>query len=204
MFSKAIDIVIEQIPRFDEIQIHSYLSNTMSWGTELGDTHSVQQFLQIEMNEEIDIKVKEEFEVHEKVVLSQYDEVSVNDEMGMSEKPIRNNDAELPIKSAGEIYNGPMFVPVQHTVNKPFECYICAKAFSRKDTLIGHWRTHTGDKPYQCKQCDMAFSLNTNLIDHLRIHTGEKPYQCNQCDKAFTQKSNLIRHQRAHTGEKPH
>ena len=39
-------------------------------------------------------------------------------------------------------------------------------------------RAHTGEKPYQCSLFSKAFSKTDNLKLHMRTHTDEKPYQC--------------------------
>jgi uncharacterized Zn-finger protein len=35
-----------------------------------------------------------------------------------------------------------------------------------------HIRIHTGDKPFQCKICARAFSRSDHLTTHIRTHTG--------------------------------
>jgi hypothetical protein len=37
-----------------------------------------------------------------------------------------------------------------------------------------HIRIHTGDKPFQCKICARAFSRSDHLTTHIRTHTGGK------------------------------
>ena len=60
-------------------------------------------------------------------------------------------------------------------------------------------QTHTGEKPYQCNICAQAFSISGNLKTHLRTHIGQKPYPCNQCDKTFARLDSLTRHTKIHT-----
>ena len=89
-----------------------------------------------------------------------------------------------------------------HTVEIPFQCNQCVKAFSRNSIFTNHMRIHTGERPYQCSHCDKAFSHNNDFKTmHMRNHSRERPYQCSDCDKAFTQNSILVYHLKSHWGE---
>ena len=86
---------------------------------------------------------------------------------------------------------------------KPFECDICHKRYSSRQSLRNHKRIHTDQYPFKCGICDKGFYNCAILKIHKRIHTGEKPFECNFCGKKSTKKSNMKRHERTHTGEKP-
>ncbi|NXM15007.1 ZN132 protein, partial [Ploceus nigricollis] len=53
---------------------------------------------------------------------------------------------------------------------------------------------HDGEKPHQCSECGKSFSKRSSLICHWRVHLGERPYECGECGKSFTQSSYLTVH----------
>ncbi|XP_012936026.1 zinc finger protein OZF [Aplysia californica] len=83
-----------------------------------------------------------------------------------------------------------------------FECDICGKCFSAKQTLTYHQGVHTG-KGYECHICLRRFYHPSSLSTHVRIHAGEKPHECDVCHRKFLKLDTLQVHYRIHTGEKP-
>lgn len=93
------------------------------------------------------------------------------------------------------------FAHICHAGEKPFECELCHKRFSRRDKLNMHSRSHTGEKPHKCKHCLYAAADSSSLKKHLRIHYDERPFKCQICPYASRNSSQLTVHLRSHTGE---
>ena len=67
---------------------------------------------------------------------------------------------------------------------KAFSCplFSCGRLFKRLEHLKRHTRTHTMERPFQCSVCRKRFSRSDNLTQHQRIHarsteTGHLTYE---------------------------
>ena len=70
--------------------------------------------------------------------------------------------------------------------NNSAQCPECGAGFTRKGSMMEHYRSkHEGIK-YPCNQCDYQATTQSNLQTHIQSkHEGIK-YPCNQCDYKAT------------------
>lgn len=81
---------------------------------------------------------------------------------------------------------------------RPFECLLCVKRFTLRNSLRKHLYIHSGVKPFQCDICYRTFNRRSNLTKHTRTHTGEKLYKCEVCGRKFSETGTLKRHHSTH------
>ncbi|XP_037899683.1 zinc finger protein 582-like, partial [Glossina fuscipes] len=54
--------------------------------------------------------------------------------------------------------------------------------------MLVHVRTHAKEKPHQCRLCEKGFSRAENLKIDIRPHSGEKPYCVHKFDELLNYK----------------
>ncbi|XP_005111353.1 uncharacterized protein LOC101864572 [Aplysia californica] len=89
------------------------------------------------------------------------------------------------------------------SLQKPFICEVCGKAFRFQCLLRYHSRKHCSEKPFQCGECSESFKEKKTLELHVKVHRGDPPFKCPTCQEAFIHKEPFLNHTRKHSGEKP-
>ncbi|XP_052061805.1 early growth response factor homolog 1-like [Mytilus californianus] len=61
-----------------------------------------------------------------------------------------------------------------------FVCELCSKTFTNRSSYFRHKRIH-GEKKYRCFVCDKAFHRKEHLQSHIHRHTKSFPLKCCKC-----------------------
>ncbi|KAJ6648867.1 Zinc finger protein [Pseudolycoriella hygida] len=90
-----------------------------------------------------------------------------------------------------------------HTMEKPFSCSLCPKAFGLKSTLQNHIKhRHMSIKQtFPCTVCWKGFSSRHSMLTHMLIHSNSRPFQCEYCTTTFRTRGHLKSHQQIHLRE---
>ncbi|CAL4086056.1 unnamed protein product, partial [Meganyctiphanes norvegica] len=111
------------------------------------------------MNKDIDMKVKEEIEVHEEPLWSEDVEVSIKEESEYNIRDQETQDEEKPYQCISNHHT-------THTGEKVYQGNQCEKDFPTNSNFIQHQRTHAVENLYHCNQCDKGFVSNSTFIKH--------------------------------------
>uniref|UniRef100_A0A336KCP9 CSON007065 protein n=1 Tax=Culicoides sonorensis TaxID=179676 RepID=A0A336KCP9_CULSO len=84
-----------------------------------------------------------------------------------------------------------------------YQCDICKRLFTLKDTLKRHIKVvhldNTVLKRFSCEYCGRMFNFDCNLNKHISsVHHKNYIYQCEICDKKFASKEILKHHALTH------
>jgi len=82
-----------------------------------------------------------------------------------------------------------------HAGDKPYNCLLCDKSFSRSSGLRSHkLYVHRNRRRHECWYCGNMFKTVSHLMRHVRKHTDAKPYSCKHCSASFTGPNQLKTH----------
>lgn len=91
------------------------------------------------------------------------------------------------------------------TVDRPYKCDICGKAYRLEYALRWHMKIHTGDMPFKCEACDETFRCRSELTRHISMkHCDREPelFPCGICNKHLSSEMTLRDHIKIHMGER--
>ena len=70
----------------------------------------------------------------------------------------------------------------------------CGHTSKFQTNIKHHYQKHTGERPFQCKLCGKKFSRKINCLDHVRTHTDSFKHKCPRCEAKFPRKFELKKH----------
>ncbi|KAJ8332831.1 hypothetical protein SKAU_G00417270 [Synaphobranchus kaupii] len=77
-----------------------------------------------------------------------------------------------------------------------YNCPVCPKRFSSKQSLKEHQRQHPDYRPFKCLVCGKCFAQKRYLKKHQLIH--QRPYRCDMCPQTFGNSKAYQIHQGQH------
>ncbi|KAK2712664.1 hypothetical protein QYM36_011373 [Artemia franciscana] len=80
----------------------------------------------------------------------------------------------------------------------PYECNICKKTLTRRESFLSHMRRHVKGRQFLCNSCGVGFFSKVHLDLHMQMHTGEKNFTCERCGMQFRQSKTLKYHMDSH------
>ena len=81
--------------------------------------------------------------------------------------------------------------------NMYYECSFCGIQMYDASNMRRHERAvHFGERPHECDICGKSFSKRHDLKQHLLVHSPRRTFQCTVCLKTFKSQKGWTKHKR--------
>ncbi len=81
-----------------------------------------------------------------------------------------------------------------HTGFRPFECDVCKRRFTRRETLLSHTKSHLDIRPYSCCICNKTFKRRAHVTCHIETHFKSQTHNCVECTVSFDALDLYLKH----------